>query len=518
MGRALAALLEREVQNPGDELRPLLDVATTALPEEMAVRRLLESAGLDAGNAEAAVAAARSDGDVFDGDELGTGQEVQFAHGGRIVEAVGQGDKPGTTRYKVAVIRPGRAQGYGRRYYSKRMLEANAANFGGQPVFWNHEDIDTILKRGHGSRDPRDLCGWLQEGTWWDPEYTETDDKANGRLKGAVMGHTDVNSGADELLSTFPQALALSANMDSTKIRVGKTDEGALAPIVEGVVKHSGSIDLITGKAGAGGKVLERLRESASLPYHPGNEDLADVPSDRLLEAARSRPELAEHFREADPNTPPEGSMSAIDPGKLVEALGDEAVQGRILEALAGSPALDRIIEAKVAEREDEIRADARADSDRALDLRDLRDEAKRLIEAKAVGQVGGLLTPAFVDDLVGRYALRDGHPTPALDVYPELDAAGAVVKSARDRLVESVEADIAREEAKIREAAPTRVRGLRGGDDPERIVEAPENESEADKTARLAREAEAAKIRDPLADELGIDPERVHRYQTNGV
>lgn len=513
MGAALAAILERDAANHGDDLRPLLDANTTTLPEEQEVRRLLESAGFDTANADTTIAAARSDGDVFEGDELGTAQEVQLAHGGRILEAVGAGDQPGTTRYKVAVIRPGRAQGYGRRYYGTRMLEANAANFGGQPIFWNHEDLDVILKRGHGSRDPRDLCGWLQEATFWDPSYTEPDDKAQGRLKGAVMGYADVDAHADSLLSTFPQALALSANMDSTKIRIGKTAAGELAPLVEGVVKQSGSIDLITGKAGAGGKVLERLRESASLPYHPGHGDLADVPSDRLLEAARARPELAEHFREAHTPTPPEGSVSAIDPGKLVEALGDEAVQTRILESLAGSPALDRIVEAKVAEREDEIRADAQAESQRSLDLRDLRDEAKRLIEAAGQDR-GGLLLPTYMADLQERYALRDGHPTPALDVWPELGDGGAVVKSAHDRLVESVQADIAREEAKIREANPTRVRGLGGAapEGEERIVEA--NETAEQRSAREAREAEARKTADPLANELGLDSERVHAYQ----
>lgn len=513
MGQVLAALLERDLD---DAARGALDLDPSAveLPAEVEVRRLLEAAGLS--DADAVLSAARADGDVFEGDDLGELVEMQ-AVGGRLIEAVGAGERPGTTRYQVSVIRPGRAQGYSRRYYSRKMLEANAGNFGGQPMFWNHEDLDVILKRGHGSRDPRDLCGWLQESTWWDPAYTEPDDAKNGRLKGAVMGHADVNSQADELLKTFPNALAVSVNMDSTKVSVGRADDGKLAPLVEGVVKGSGSLDLITGKAGAGGKVLDRLREASTLRYRPGNEDLADVPSDRLLEAVRARPELAEHFREAG-NPNPEGSVSAIDPGKLVEALADEAVQTKILESLAGSPALDRIVEAKVAEREDEIRADAGADAQRALDLRDLRDDAHRLIEAHGVGAPGGILTPAYIDDLKSRYALRDGgHPTPALDVFPLVDEGGAVTKTARERLLEAVESDITRERAKIIEANPTRVHAL-GGAAPagegERIVEAREGESEEQRREREARELEARKPKDGLAEDLGLDSSRVRQYQ----
>lgn len=517
MGRALAGILE---QVPDTERAPLdeaglLDPENTGLPAETEVRRLVEAAGADA---DAAIAAARGDGDLFEGDELEAGEEQVI--GGRLVEAVGAGATTGTKRYKVAVIRPGRAAGVGRRYYPARMLEAQAANFGGQPMFWNHEDLDVILKRGHGSRDPRDLCGWLQEGTWWDPDYSEPDDAKHGRRKGAVMGHTDVNTAAAELLDTFPQALAVSINMDSTKVKVGRSDEGQLAPLVEGVVKGSGSLDLITGKAGAGGKVLERLRESAELRYRPAHEDLADLDDERLLEAVAARPQLVERIvadppKPPDPEEPVSGHADTPDTGRLVEAvLADDTARTRLVEAIFQTPEAQRIVEARVteqlAEREDEIRAEATAESQRILDLRDLRDDAHRLIEShELLGRF-----PSFVEDLKSRYVLRDGrHPSPALDVHDELGEDGTVRKPARERLVEAVNADIEREVAKLREARPT-VTGRTGGAVPDRLVEAREGETEEQRREREAREREAAKPKDRIAEGIGLDSEKVREYQ----
>lgn len=528
MGRALASIIEL-----GDEtkrtaaLTQLLDADSHELPAETDVRALLESAELDA---DAAIAAARADGDLFEGEEVDSGSEIQAANGGRILEAVGKGDKPGTTRYKVAVIRPGRAQGTGRRYYSRRMLEANAANFGGQPMFWNHEDLDVILKRGHGSRDPRDLCGWLQEGTWWDPNHTAPGDAKEHRPPGSVMGHTDLDDAAADLITKFPQALAVSVNMDSTKITVGRADDGILAPLVEGVVKGSGSLDLITGKAGAGGQVLERLRESAEARYGAGDVEPTSLDDTQLIEAARSRPAVLAALQRPAPPPEPEDPVvtdpdpklveattvearlaeveakllasesAAVDPARLVEAAqSDTDFAARLVEVVAGSPEFDRIVEAKVAEREDEAREEARAEGRRELALRDMRDEAARLIEARAVGTVGGILTPAFTEDLRERYTLRDGHPSPALDLHDELGDDGTVAKAAIERLREAVEVDIAREERKLRESMPTRIRDL--------AAPAPSQNDGGETPPPEAPD-------DPMATSLGLDAAKVREFQ----
>lgn len=499
MGRALASIIEQvnDAKRP-EGIAALLDPDAHELPPEADVRALLESAELDV---DTVIATARGDGDIFEGDEVQ--DEPLQAATVHLVEAVGTGEPVAggalTRRYKAVVIRPGRARGTGRRYYAPKMLEANAPNFGGVNVYFNHEDLARIMQRGHGSRDPRDVAGRLQEATWWDPTYTEPDDKKHKRKPGAVMGHVDLLVEAADRVDALPNAFALSICMDSTRVRVGRTDDGDLAPLVEGIVPQSGSLDLITaGSDGAGGKLLERLREAAETRYGSAHADLTTIDDAKLIEAARLRPAVLAALRE-DPAPPNPEEDDVIDSAKLVEAVqGDPNVAAQLAEALAGTPAFDRLVEAKVADREDMIREDARAESDRALDLRDMRDEARRLIEARAAGN-GGILTPAFTSDLLERYTLRDGHPSPALDVYDELGEGGAVKKAAIDRLRESVEVDIKREENKLRESQPTRVRDLAppppdpgdGGDPPK-----------------------DPPPKDPMAERLGLDAAKVREYQ----
>lgn len=502
MGRALAALLDQVPEGAArTAITPLLNPEATEHGPEAELRALIESAGIDL-DLDAAFAAARDDGDLFLGDELAA-DTLQVATP-RLVEAVA-GGATGTRRYKAVVIRPGRAKGSGRRYYSPKMLEANAANFGGVTMFFNHEDMATIMQRGHGSRDPRDVCGWLQESTWWDPSYTEDDDGKEGRLPGAVMGHVDVLVEAADRVDALPQAFSLSICMDPTRVKVGRTDAGELAPCVEGIVPRSGSLDLITGEAGAGGKLLERLREAAATRYGSAHVDLSTIDDDRLVEAARARPAVLDALRQDPPPPPdPEEDVTDIDYGKLVEAVAaGEPDALKLIEAVAASPAITTLIEARVAarmdERDEEIRADARADNDRALLLRDMRDDAHRLIEAAGTAR-GGILTPAYLDDLRGRYELRNGSPSAALDVYDELGADGTVAKPALDRLREAVDADIKREQAKLREAAPTRVHYV--------APPAPNTDGGGGGDENTTPEA------DPMAARLGMDSGKVREHQ----
>lgn len=493
MGRALAGMLEH---NESPDLAALRDAAAIELPAEDEVRRLLEAVEIDA---DAAVAAARADGDTFEGDELPT--EMLQAAAPRLLEAVGAGDRAGTRRYKAVVIRPGRAKGTGRRFYSRKMLEANTANFGGVTCFFNHEDLAKILRRGHGSRDPRDVCGRLQESTWWDPTYTEPDDAKNGRLPGAVMGHVDLLNEAADRVDALPDAFALSICMDPTKIRMGRDDQGKPSPCVEGIVPQSGSLDLITGEAGAGGRLLERLRESAEARYGSRNADLDSIDDTTLIEAARARPGVLAALRDVPiPPPSPEDEVTDVDTATLLEAVrADEAFATQLIESLAGSAALDRVIEAKVAAERDTIRDEASAESDRKLALRDMRDEAHALIEARTTAH-DGILLPTYAEDLRERYSLTDGRPTAALDLYDELGADGAVTRSAMERLREAVETSIAREEAKLREAVPTRVRD----------VAPPPPAADGTPAPPVPRQ-------DPLASRLKLDPDRVRAYQTQG-
>ena len=502
MGRALAELLQQvpEAKRPAG---PLLDHDTTELPPEADVRALLESAELDV---DAAISAARADGDVFEGDELPA--ETLQTTAPKLLEAVGAGAQKGTRRYPAVVIRPGRAKGTGRRYYSPKMLEANAANFGGVTCYFNHEDLAKLMQRGHGSRDPRDVCGWLQEGTWWDPRYTEPDDAAKGRLPGAVMGHVDLLVEAADRVDALPQAFSLSICMDPTRVAVGRTDSGELAPCVEGIVPKSGSLDLITGEAGAGGKLLERLRESAETRYGSANADLTD---ERLIEAARARPDVLAVLREPAPQPDPPEEDDVTDIGKLVEAVqADPNAATKLVEALAETPAFSTLIEARVeaevSDRVEDARDEARAEGLRDLALRDMRDEAHRLIEA-AAHTAGGILTPAYVDDLKERFTLREGQPSAALDLYDQLGEQGEVVKPAIERLRESVTLDIQREERKLRESSPTFIRDLAAP-----LVESAGGTG-GDGSGGGSGDPPAPPA-DPMADRLGLDTSKVREYQ----
>jgi hypothetical protein len=508
MGRALAELLTEHVpeaeQRHRAALADLLNADTTGLPPEADVRVLLEAAAavdtvtLDV---DAAITVARADGDLFEGDEL-PAESLQAASA-VLLEAVSTDEAKGTRRYKSVVIRPGRAKGTGRRFYSPRMLEANAANFGGVTCFFNHEDLAKIMARGHGSRDPRDVCGWLQESTTWDPTYTEPDDAKHGRLPGAVMGHVDLLVEAADRVDALPQAFSLSVCMDPTSIRVGRTPSGELAPLVEGVVPKSGSLDLITGEAGAGGRLLERLRESAEARYGSANADLAEISDEMLVEAARARPGVLAELRREDPAPPPDPEDEDVDLTKLVEAVtSDPAAAEQLAEALAGTPTITRLVESAVADREDDIRADARAEGQRDLSLRDLRDDAHTLIEASSVAR-GGILTPAYTDYLRERYTIRDGVPSVALDVHDQLGADGAVVKSARERLLEAVAVDITTEQTKLRESAPTHLRGL-GAPAP----------TGGDGGGDGNGGAPPVPPADPMSKRLDLDPAKVREFQ----
>jgi hypothetical protein len=249
------------------------------------------------------------------------------------------------------------------------------------------------------------------------------------------MGHGDLLVEAADLAETLPKAVALSVNMDSTKVRMGKTPKGRTAPLVEGVVKGSGSLDLITGKAGAGGKVLQRLRESAEARYGSANGDLDTLDDDALVEAVRARPDLAQRLG-IEPDPPPEDQpvSGTLDHTKIIEAIGsDEAATTALVEALAGSPAFSRVIEAKVEEARDEGREEGKAETNRLLDLRDMRDEAHRLIEAHG-RERGGILTPAYVTRVRGLGAPSAGTGGENASGEPEKDENGEPIVEAEEK------------------------------------------------------------------------------------
>jgi hypothetical protein len=111
------------------------------------------------------------------------------------------------------------------------------------------------------------------------------------------------------------------------------------------------------------------------------------------------------------------------------------------------------LVEAAVADERELIRAEARADADRQLTLRDMRDAAhKQITEAK--------LPEAFASKALALFEITDNGPTGALDVVDDVDDDGQVTKKAEVKLTEAVAAVIEEERALVASVSPTKVRG----------------------------------------------------------
>jgi hypothetical protein len=110
------------------------------------------------------------------------------------------------------------------------------------------------------------------------------------------------------------------------------------------------------------------------------------------------------------------------------------------------------LVEAKLEEERGSIRADAKADVDRAFQLASFERTAHSLIaESK--------LPESWQADLRARFSLVENAPTDGLDVKDDVAEDGTVAKPALDKLRESVEAEITKERERLREASATRVR-----------------------------------------------------------
>jgi hypothetical protein len=187
-----------------------------------------------------------------------------------------------------------------------------------------------------------------------------------------------------------------------------------------------------------------------------------------------------------------------VDAAELIEALGsdegskllDEAVRESFARVVA--PALQDLVEAALEDERDLLRAEGRADSERIMEIRDLRDKAREMItESK--------LPETFQAELIEKYDLVDGKPTPALDVIAEEDEeTGEVKKPAVAVLAENIEADIARKREQAAELRPTRVRGqgegkpaeAEGGEPATKKVEESKNSTGSPRTDAILQEA----------------------------
>lgn len=352
----------------------------------------------------------------------------------------------------INVIRPTVGLGRGRHLYEAKMLQEHAGIFGehkedggavpGWRMFADHEAPQAIKARGGLPRPIQHMGGRIEE-SWWNPDVP-----AEGRYgQGAVQARVRPVGMVRALLEEDPKILEASINAEATGVHPGDSD-GQRVWVVEGI-QNGGSVDWVS-EGGAGGKVVE-LMEAMIEEYAEGDADdplavLESLTDDELRDyVASKRQGLIEAA--GGENESPKGGEK-LDPNELKEAIADPDS--------GVSEVLTTLVEARVREGQDEIRAEAKAEADRQVQLRDMRDAAGRIIEATD-------LPDLWKADLASRFTLKEGKPTLGLDQHDEVDDSGEVTKSAEDFLTEAVEAAIESDRKKLAEANPTRIWGQGG-------------------------------------------------------
>lgn len=399
----------------------------------------------------------------------------------------------------LELIRPCIGRGRGKHLYEADMLAKNADVFTGWRMYVDHLSDTARRALGGLPRSIRDLGGRVTE-SWWDASVPA--DPARGFGQGAVMGRAKPVPYVRELIENDPELVELSINGDATGVRP-VTRDGQRVLLVEGI-KPKGSVDFVT-EAGAGGRVV------ALMEAHMSQEDqeaaLFDtMTTDEFREYLdENRPDLLEALQaEGGNNGGGEGEGGdevEITPDVLREALTSPEGKAVLSEIAAEFAPVDderiqALVEAAVAEERDVLRAEAQGHAAREIEIRDLRDEARKRIEAAKLPKM-------LTEQSIAKFDLTDHGPTDALDVLPELDDDGNVVKSATEVLAEAVDAEIASQRALAASFNPTRVRGQ--GQSTATGEEGGEGEKDDKPISRLPKTAS-------LLTEAGFDdPDKVY-------
>lgn len=357
------------------------------------------------------------------------------------------------------IIRPGIGRGKGKHLYEAAMLERNSKVFTGWRMYVDH--LSDAAKRALGGlpRSVSQLGGIIKE-SYWDP--TVPADPARGFGQGAVVGLAKATPLIRELIETDPDLVEASIAASATGVRAVQHGNQQVW-LVEGIAPR-GSVDWVT-EAGAGGRVarlVEATREEMLQESRDIESELLDaLDNEGLAEYLRAsgRHALAEALlkttEEDEVEITPEVLQEALQTDEAKALIAAQVAEG-VTAALSGEALQTAIQEgarALIQEERELLRVDAKADADRTLQLRDLRDFAfGRIEEAK--------LPEAFKTKLKGEFELSETGPAAKLDVIDEIDGEGNVVKTAKDILKESVDAALDEARELLASARPTVVRG----------------------------------------------------------
>lgn len=446
------------------------------------------------------------------------------------------------------IIRPGVGRGKGRHLYEARMLEDAVAQgrFRGWKMYVDHQSTEAKRASGGLPRSVRDLGGIIKE-AWWDPSVPA--DPERGWGQGAVVGLAKPTRLIASLIEDDPELVEASISATATSVKPVQRGRDTVW-LVEGI-RPRGSVDWVT-EAGAGGRVaplIEALVEAGNFQEEEdmlGEVDLRED-DDALVEyLVAERPDLLERLVEASDDgdgaddeageleqlvkklmpkfkgnrkmaemaakrqlaRTQEGRNQGGKPvpeGDLLEALQEalssdeiqQAIDQTVRESIARNvaPLLGELIEAAMEDNADLLRAEGRAEAERMLEVRDMREDAHRLITESR-------LPEAFQAELRERYDLIDGTPTPALDVLAEENDEGELVRSARAVLREAVEKDIERKREQAASLRPTRVRGQ---GESSQVAEGAEGDGK--KKVEESSKTTGSFKTDHLLQEAGIDP-----------
>jgi hypothetical protein len=380
----------------------------------------------------------------------------------------------------VHILRPCLGRGRGRHVYEASMLQENAHKFAGWRQYIDHLSPEARKAAKGLPRSIRDLGGRIVE-SYWDGDVPADESKRFGQ--GAVVGWSLPTPFIRELAENDPELVEASISANATGVQPTMRD-GRRAWLVEGIEDH-GSVDWVT-EAGAGGRVvqlmeaaykedgmslLENMTDEEFVAYveevrphllaeqtaaADTDDDSAGPDADDELEAMvaklmKRNPKLkqaqAETMAKQALKNTEEANTEETDMGVTPEAL-QEALQSEDFQG-----ALKTLVEAAVADERELIRAEARADADRQLDLRDMRDAAHRQIQESK-------LPEAFASKTKALYEITDDGPTSGLDIVDDVDDDGKVTKKAEDKLTESVAAAIQEQQDLLATVNPTKVRG----------------------------------------------------------
>jgi hypothetical protein len=440
------------------------------------------------------------------------------------------------------IIRPGIGRGRGKHLYEADMLEREVSEgrFKGWKMYVDHQAPEAKKASGGLPRSIRDLGGFIKE-AWWDPAVAP--DPERGWGKGAVIGLAKPTRLMRDLIEDIPEAIGASISASATSVRPVQRG-GDTVWLVEGI-KPKGSVDFVT-EAGAGGRVvsimealdehelaleegellledgvgddkfadwllenrpdvIERVLEEAGaadgddgelekltkqlLPKFKGNRKLAQMAAKRKL-AAKSQ-EAREEGEDVDPIEALSEALETDEGRQIME----EAVGAAFAAIVA--PRLSELVEAALEDERELIQAEADASAQRQLQVRDLKDVAHEMIRESK-------LPATFQAELLERYDLVGGRPTPSLDVIEDVDDEGEVTKTAEEKLRETVEADIARKREQYAEARPTTVRG-QGEAKPAKPAAKAEGEEGEVEEAKTPKSTGSART-DALLQEAGIE------------